>query len=99
MSDVYVYSTLTADQEYCEWINSQIEGNPPTMGHSIIIKGGANLVTGELGWDGYHPNLYTPSGVVTRISKDDAEFLKRNPIFQIHEKKGFVRIDKKEIPV
>jgi hypothetical protein len=85
MSKVYVYSTLTAGQEYTGWIKGA--GDLPRRAHSVKIDGGANL---------YNKRLITPLGVVTEISENDAAFLRQNKIFQTHEKRGFVKIDAKK---
>jgi hypothetical protein len=90
MAKIYVYSTLTAGQEYTGWIKGA--GNLPKRKHSVRINGGANL---------YSKRLITPLGVVTEISKEDLSFLRAHKVFQKHEKNGFLRIEtqKREVEV
>ena len=36
--------------------------------------------------------LITPRGVVTEITEEQADYLRANKVFQLHEKNGFVQI-------
>ncbi|MDR2093021.1 MAG: hypothetical protein LBP58_06880 [Azoarcus sp.] len=78
----YVYSTLTAPQEYAGW--GKGNNDIPRIRKAVRINGGANLATKQ---------LITPRGAVTEVSEEDAEFLRQHPVFKIHAKNGFVLIE------
>jgi hypothetical protein len=84
MGKIYVYSTLTAGQEYTGWVKGA--GDLPQRKHSVRIEGGANC---------YSKRLITPLGVVTEISEEDLAFLRAHKIFRKHEKNGFVKVEAK----
>jgi len=88
MTRIYVYSTLTAAQEYTGWEKGS--NDLPVVSKVVRIYGGANLTT---------KHLITPEGAVTEISAEDEAFLLANPIFKVHAKNGFVRIDRKDMPI
>lgn len=82
----HVYSTLTCDQQYVAWKKG---GNDVNMvEHSILIKGGTGIA---------NKNIITPYGVRTEISDQEAELLKQNKVFQVHEQNGFVRIEQRSV--
>jgi hypothetical protein len=77
----YVASTLAAPTEYTGWKSN---GNDmPQREHSVTIAGGAGVA---------NKHFITPHGVVTNVSDADAEFLRGNTVFQLHEKNGYVQI-------
>ena len=84
--DYYVYSTLSNDQQYTLWKEGTNGPNVPL--HSVLIKGKANVV------DTLH--LITPKGVVTAVSKDDMEFLSKDPGFNQHKENGFILVEQKK---
>jgi len=49
----------------------------------VLVKGGAGVA---------NDRLITPRGVVTEITEEQAEALRANPVFAMHEKNGFVQI-------
>jgi DNA-nicking Smr family endonuclease len=53
----------------------------------VIINGGANIA---------NKSLFTPYGVVTSISDEEAELLQNNYVFKRQQEAGFIRIEKKE---
>lgn len=79
--DIYVYSTSTAGVDYTMWELNP--GGVPVKAGVVRINGGANLAD---------KNLVTPQGVVTKISEDEYEMLKKNHVFQIHLKNGFLKV-------
>jgi hypothetical protein len=80
-----VFSTLTAPNEYADWHDN---GNGvPVKGESVLIKGGAGVA---------NENILTPRGVATMVTEKQVAVLRRNPVFILHEKNGFVAID--EVP-
>lgn len=81
----YVYSTLTADQCYNSWTSDgSVKGEPlPTVEHSVLIKGGSNVVDRK--------TLVTPTGaVVTKITEKDLNALNNNEVFKLHQANGFI---------
>lgn len=90
----YVYSTITCDTAYPLYIENSSkdlgiikkdsDGKPLT----VIIKGGHGVST---------KHMYTPRGVVTKVSDAEMELLEANVNFQRHKKAGFITVDKKEV--
>lgn len=78
---LYVYSTLSADVRYQ---NTAPGGaDLPVVVSDVLVKGGAGVA---------NDRLITPRGVVTEITEEQAEALRANPVFAMHEKNGFVQI-------
>lgn len=78
---LYVYSTLSCDQNYT---NHDTGGaDLPVPLPPVFIKGGAGVA---------NDRLITPRGVATEITEEQAEYLRANPMFQLHEKNGYVQI-------
>lgn len=80
----YVVSTLTNPNRYADWETISGIGN---ITRSVTVHGGAGLAQPGTGG-----KIITPDGVRTEVSNEDAEFLAKHPLFQEHEKRGFVRI-------
>ncbi len=76
---VHVYSTLANDQRYVNYVTNP-DGIPlPTS--DIFIKGGAGVA---------NDRLITPYGVATEFPEEHLVGLKKNPVFQRHEKDGYI---------
>lgn len=75
----HVYSTLTADTAYT--FGHGPDGQPSKV---ILVKGGHGVAT---------KHFITPQGVVTSLEDEDADLLATHPLFQLHQKNGFVVID------
>lgn len=87
----YVYSTLTDSMFYTFYVSNKDQFNDlPVITKKIHIKGGANVATKQ---------LVTPLGVVTEVSDEDLALLQHHPIFQLHEKNGFIKVDGKKYDV
>lgn len=82
-----VFSTLAAPVEYTDWKTGE-NGVPLSQG-SVLIKGGAGVA---------NENIQTPRGVATMVTEAQAEALKKNTLFQLHAKNGYVAIDSVERP-
>lgn len=80
---LYVYSTLTSDVAYTPY-DTDNGNDTPVARDPVVIKGGAGVV---------NDRLITPRGVVTEVTEEQAELLRQNKVFQLHEKNGFVVID------
>ncbi len=85
MAKAYVFSTLATDVNYAFY--SPGGGDIPTKDRHIHIKGGTGVA---------NDRLITPLGVMTEIDEEDIPALEGHPVFQIHMKNGFVKIEKKK---
>ena len=56
---------------------------PIVAGKPVHINGGAGVA---------NERLITPRGVVTEITEEQAQYLRENKVFQLHEENGFVQI-------
>lgn len=86
----YVYSKLASDNAYTGWRVADGGKAPHQVQHQVMVNGGAGVADKA---------LRTPLGVVTRVSAEDAEFLKANTAFLRHQKRGFVKMEESELPV
>jgi hypothetical protein len=92
----FVLSTATCNQRFVFYRQGQ-NGGVNVVEHSILIKGGANSPSltsgfGELTNTEDGKPLWTPQGVVTKISDADAELLEGHIGFQAAVKRGFYKI-------
>lgn len=78
----YVYSTLTADTAYS--FGHGPDGQPAKL---ILVNGGHGVA---------NKHIITPQGVCTALNDEDAALLATHPLFQLHQKNGFVVIDSKK---
>lgn len=90
-----VISTLTDSVLYAAYDRSNPEN--PVISRAIHVAGGAGLPSARSGFGDFAEDvtgspMWTPSGVVTPITDDQAEFLEAHPLFQTHKKNGFVQI-------
>lgn len=81
----HVFSTLSAPTEYADYIT---QPGVSTIHKKVLVRGGAGVAT-----QGNGPNIYTPMGVRTEVSDEDAEFLANHGIFKLHQKGGHVKIE------
>ena len=81
MAKNYIHSTTSQPMEYPIYAGGT---NTPTKIKDIRINGCANVVNPA--------TLVTPTGAVTEVSDEDLELLKKNPSFQRHVSKGFMRV-------
>ncbi len=77
----HVFSTLTADQCYVEWIQGGADLH--IEGRSVLIKGGSNCADNR---------LITPIGVMTEISNEDYALLAEDQTFKLHCANGFITV-------
>lgn len=83
MSDkLYVASTLAAAVEYMGF-KPQVADNLPTIERSVTIGGGAGVA---------NKRFVTPRGVITPVTREEAEFLEGHYLFQLHKANGYVQI-------
>jgi len=84
----YIYSTLTAGQEYRGYKKGQ--GDLNNIAWTVTINGGTNISS---------KNLITPEGVLTTVSDKDLALLKTNKAFLRHAERGFIIIETKKVEV
>lgn len=89
----FVLSTATCGQRFTEYRLGE-NGGVHAVLREVLIRGGANSPSDKSGFgemshtDGGAP-LWTPHGVVTKVSDEDAAFLAKHEGFQAAVKKGF----------
>ena len=59
-------------------------------GREILISGGANVPS---------KHFVTPQGVVTTVTEEDLAQLKKNRVFELHSKNGFIKWHGKKLEV
>lgn len=78
---IYVYSTLSNDQSYTTYVD--IPGGAPQKEASIFIAGKANVA---------NKHLITPLGMATEVTAEQLAELRRNEVFQLHERNGYLSV-------
>ena len=87
----YVYSTLSADQEYALYPS---ELDPKTIAKadaSIFIAGKANVLNPK--------TFLTPKGMCTSIGEEELVVLEKIPAFLRHAEAGYITVERKEVPI
>lgn len=79
--DHYVYSTLSAPQEYTTYHSGAAD--LPQAVQSVFIAGGANVAD---------KRLVTPRGVVTKVTDEELKALETNEVFKLHKANGFISV-------
>lgn len=80
-SKYYVYSTLANSNLYTDYVEGP--NGLPREGETILIKGGAG-VANRMG--------VAPFGVMTEVTSEQVEKLKKNEHFAAHMERGFIQI-------
>lgn len=81
----HVFSTLSADTTYADYIT---QPGVNTIHKKVLVRGGAGVAS-----QGNGPNIYTPAGVRTEVSDEDAAFLCGHGMFKFHQERGHVKIE------
>lgn len=76
---IYVYSTLSNDQQYTSYKND-VNG-VAQVGSAIFIAGGANTAS---------KHFVTKLGVATQVTAEELAELKQNELFKLHVANGFI---------
>lgn len=84
----YIYSTLTNSIKINEY--AAVEGGTPRSVRSILIAGGSNVAD---------KHFITPQGVVTEVTDEELEFLKRDKMFNRMVERGFIKHESKKAEV
>lgn len=79
----HIYSTLTCDNTYTSYVKGP--NDLSIVEKKVLIKGGTGVS---------NKHFVTPLGVVTGVSDEDLEHLRKNEVFKIHEKNGFITVSK-----
>jgi hypothetical protein len=82
----FIYSTLTCDNIYAVYKNTDVKSNA-IITHRILIKGGHGIANKQ---------LITPYGVMTEINDSDMELLKKDYHFNKHIENGFIKVVRKK---
>lgn len=88
-SEVYVCSKMASDNAYTTWHPGQKAANDmPRKDRQVLIKGGSGVINKQ---------LVTPHGVVTKITAEELELVRKScPAFARHEKAGFLKVLEKD---
>lgn len=86
---VYVCSKMASDNAYTTWHPGQKAANDmPRKDRQVLIKGGSGVINRQ---------LVTPHGVVTPITAEELELVRKScPAFTRHEKAGFLKVLEKD---
>lgn len=89
----YILSTMTSNVSYTLY---NMIGDLPVARKKIRVYGGAGLPSassgiGDLSRDKDGKPLWTPSGVITSVSDEDAEILEKHPVFKKHYDAGYIK--------
>jgi len=87
----YIYSTCPQDYAFAVW-QLLPDGSSKAIRH-ILVKGGAQLAV-QAG-AGFH----TPLGVVTKVSDEELDLLRKDWSFNHYVSQGFMHIDSNKIDV
>lgn len=91
-----VLSTMTTGVMYQEY-TQRTENDMPVCKRKVHVNGGANLKSVRSGFGDFAADemgipMWTPRGVVTQVSDEDAAFLVGHPTFKEDAAAGFVVI-------
>lgn len=80
----YVISTMASSVEYCQYDTSRKDIN--ILKDSVVIVGKTGVANKKTLETSY-------GGTITPITDQQFVWLKENPLFKMHEKAGFVRVE------
>ncbi len=83
----FVFSTLSCDQRYTEWLGSGADLQ--VAGRSVLIKGGTGVA------NDHGTRIMTPLGMSTEVSDADLAMLEKIPAFAEHKKNGYIKTQSK----
>jgi len=92
----YVISTSSVSTKFIEY-HPCVAGGIQTPKRHVIVHGGANIASvksayGEMGADDQGIPMWTPQGVVTSITDEQAKFLASHDVFKAGVVGGFYKI-------
>ena len=80
----YIVSKASQSIDYVLWDQSKSGGLPKAV-KVVTIQGGANVINKK--------TLETPKGVITEVTDEELEFLKKNSAFKRHLERGWMHIE------
>lgn len=84
---IYIVSTMANSVEYCKYDNSRKDIN--VLLDSVVIQGKTGTIDKKL--------LYTEGGVITPVNEQQYEWLKDNPLFQLHKNNGYIKVERTKL--
>lgn len=84
----YIYSTLSADQDYALYRKEQDPHSLPAPIRTIRVNGKANVMDDK--------TFLTPRGALTKVSDEELKILQQIPAFNEHLKAGYLTVEKSE---
>ena len=88
----YVYSKNSAHVDFCFYTKGP--GGISEITKKITIKGRANVANNDP-----HKGIFTPDGVVNKVTDEELKALKEHPIFKQQVAAGFIKVETKQAPV
>lgn len=82
---LYVISTMASSVEYCKYDTSRKDIN--VLLDSIVINGKTGVTDKKT-------LICSNGGTITPITEQQYSWLKDNSLFKLHEKNGFIRVEK-----
>ncbi len=84
-----VASTLSSDVKYILYQpkSKDAPGGSNTPVTHVLIRGGHGVAHRQP-----HGGLETPNGMLTTVTEEQLELLKKDEVFQTHQKHGYIRI-------
>ncbi len=84
MANIYVYSTMSSDNNYAEF--SKLPNGLHKKSNEFLVAGKANVVNKK--------TLVTPIGMMTTFTEAEYNKFKENDMFKRHVKRGFITVSK-----
>lgn len=85
---LYVISTMSSSVVYCRYDNSRKDIN--VLLESVEIKGKTGVTDKKT-------LITTNGGTITPVTEQQYSWLKDDPLFKLHEKAGFIRVEKSKM--
>lgn len=82
-------STMGDPVEYTLYENAHSDGGNNPVTKTVHIRGGAGVASRHRILEG---EVQTSQAIVTKVSDEDYEALKRNSVFQTHVDNGFIKV-------
>jgi len=93
MNKNYIYSTMTGSVAYALYKRLHGELIQEVEGTRVLINGNSHVAVAT---NPLKTHFMTQKGAVTVVTDEQLELLKNNPVFDIHLKNGFIKIDSKK---
>lgn len=85
---LYIISTMATSVVYCKYDNSRKDIN--VLLDSVEIKGKTGVTDKKT-------LVCTNGGTITPVTEQQFAWLKDDPLFKLHESKGFLRVEKSKM--